>query len=52
MEIQFLRDTTYIFLEQSIILKTIEDLLWQAGQRNSSSKPPQHRKARPTVSTS
>jgi len=34
MEIQLLRDTTYIFLEQSIILTTIEDLLWQAGQKN------------------
>jgi hypothetical protein len=52
MEIQFLRDTTYIFLEQSLILTTIEDLLWQAGQRESSSKPPKHKKARPTVSTS
>jgi hypothetical protein len=30
---QFLPDITYIFLQQAVILKTIEGLLWQAGQR-------------------
>jgi hypothetical protein len=34
MWIQFLRDTSYVFLEEPVILTTIEDLLWQAGQRD------------------
>ena len=35
-----LRDHTYISLEGTDKLTTIEDLLWQAGLRDSSSKPP------------
>jgi hypothetical protein len=38
--IQSLRDTTYIFVEGFDKLTTIEGLLWQAGLRQASSKPP------------
>jgi hypothetical protein len=38
--IQSLRNTTYIFVEGFDKLTTIEGLLWQAGLRQASSKPP------------
>jgi hypothetical protein len=38
--IQSLRNTTYIFVEGFDKLITIEGLLWQAGLRQASSKPP------------
>ena len=44
---QSLRYTTYIFIEGFDKLTTIEDLLWQAGLRQSSSKPPKNRKLAP-----
>jgi hypothetical protein len=47
VSIQSLRNTTYIFVEGFDKLTTIEDLLWQAGQREPSSKPPKNRKAVP-----
>jgi len=40
VSIQSLRYTTYIFIEGFDKLTTIEDLLWQAGLRQASSKPP------------
>jgi len=38
--IQSLRYTTYIFVEGFDKLTIIEGLLWQAGLRQASSKPP------------
>jgi len=50
--IQSLRYTTYIFIEGFDKLTTIEDLLWQAGLRQASSKPPKNIKLAPPLSTS
>jgi hypothetical protein len=46
---QSLRDTTYIFIEGFDKLTNIEDLLWQAGLRQSSSKPPKNRNLAPQL---
>ncbi len=40
--ISILRDHTYISLERTDKLTTIKDLLWQAGLRHPSSKPPKN----------
>jgi len=37
-----LRGHTYISIERTDILTTIKDLLWQAGLRQPSSKPPKN----------
>ena len=50
--IQSLRNTTYIFVEGFDKLTTIEGLLWQAGLRQASSKPPKNIKLAPPLSTS
>jgi hypothetical protein len=42
VSIQSLRYTTYIFVEGFDKLPTIEGLLWQAGLRQASSKPPKN----------
>ena len=47
-----LRDHTYISLERTDKLTTIEGLLWQAGLREPSSKPPKNIKLAPPLSTS
>ena len=47
-----LRDHTYISLERADTLTTIKDLLWQAGLRQASSKPPKNIKLAPPLSTS
>ena len=52
VSIQSLRYTTYNSIEGFDKLTTIKDLLWQAGLRQSSSKPPKYRKTYPTASTS
>jgi len=52
VSIQSLRYTTYIFIEGFDKLTTIEDLLWQAGLRQASSKPPKNIKLAPLLSTS
>jgi len=52
VSIQSLRYTTYIFIEGFDKLTTIEDLLWQAGLRQASSKPPKNIKLAPPLSTS
>ena len=38
----FLRGNTYISIERTDKLTTIKDLLWQAGLRQASSKPPKN----------
>jgi hypothetical protein len=50
--IQSLRYTTYIFIEGFDKLTSIEDLLWQAGLRQASSKPPKKIKLASPLSTS
>jgi len=50
--IQSLRYTTYIFIEGFDKLTSIEDLLWQAGLRQASSKPPKNIKLASPLSTS
>jgi hypothetical protein len=50
--IKSLRYITYVFIEGFDKLTTIEGLLWQAGLRQPSSKPPKNRKTCPTASTS
>ena len=45
--IQSLRNSTYVFIEGFVKLITIEGLLWQAGLRQPSSKPPKNRKLAP-----
>jgi hypothetical protein len=40
--VHLLRVTTYIFLEETVILQTIKGLLWQTTPRQSSSKPPKN----------
>jgi len=52
VSIQSLRYTTYIFIEGFDKLSTIEGLLWQAGLRQASSKPPKNIKLAPPLSTS
>jgi hypothetical protein len=52
VSIQSLRYTTYIFIEGFDKLTTIEDLLWQVGLRQASSKPPKNIKLAPPLSTS
>jgi hypothetical protein len=47
VSIQSLRYTTYIFIEGFDKLTTIEELQWQAGLRQASSKPPKNRKLTP-----
>ena len=42
VSIQSLRYTTYIFIEGFYKLTIIKDLLWQAGLRQASSKPPKN----------
>jgi len=49
VSIQSVRYNTYIFIEGFDKLTTIEDLLWQAGLRQSSSKPPKNRKLAPQL---
>jgi len=52
VSIQSLRYTTYIFIEGFDKLTTIKDLLWQAGLRQASSKPPKNIKLAPPLPTS
>ena len=47
VSIQSLRNTTYIFVEGFDKSTTLEGLLWQAGLRQASSKPPKNIKLAP-----
>lgn len=46
---QDLRFSTFIFIEGFGKLTTIEGLLWQAGLRDASSKPPEKKNICPTA---